>query len=342
MSHDIEIHDDGIASFYSLRSPAWHRLGQVSEEAKSFSEALRLADMEFSYDKTPLYTTVFSDEGVEVIEVEDKYSVTRRHERTGKYKNVGVVGKDYTVHTLPEIFGFTENLMDAGCVVETIGSLSDGHRAFLSIRTPQGVNVGGTDLTNIYFLGHTSFDGSSATTLHGTSVRVVCANTLAAATYGRDKKRTLKMRHTSELSYRVEAARQLLDISFELQADIGEIFSKLVDTNMRWEDGVGVVSRLFPLDAGLEGMAESRLTTGQKRSVSLVNTTRSAVLALWAGAATNAGNRENAYGLLNAVTEYADHFSRVQGEDKDARRAERVVLVQNEDMKNRALELLLV
>jgi hypothetical protein len=339
--HELELRD-GQAAFYSLRETAWHRLGHVSDEAKSFDEALELADMVYTYKKDPLYATSLHPNGVEIIDVPDKYSVTRYHPRTGEYKNVGVVGPDYTVHTLPEVFGFVENLMDAGCVVETLGSLYAGKRAFLSIRTPQGVKVGDNDLTNVYFLGHTSFDGSSATTLHSTGVRVVCANTLAAATYGRNKKRTLKIRHTSELAYRVEAARELLDISFELQSDLGEIWSKLVDTSMRFEDGRDVVEQLVPIEGGLDKMAENALTTGQKRSVTLVRDTRSQILQLWQTSKTNEGNEGNAYGLLNAVTEYADHYARVQGDDKDDRRAERVVLVQNEDMKNRALELLLV
>ncbi len=48
---------------------------------------------------------------------------------------------------------------------------------------------------------------------------------------------------------------------------------------------------------------------------------------------------KNAWRLFNSVTEYADYYSTVRG--NDTRRAERVVLAEGEVLKDRALDLLL-
>ena len=63
---------------------------------------------------------------------------------------------------------------------------------------------------------------------------------------------------------------------------------------------------------------------------------------LYKGSPTGPEERETGWGLFNAVTEYADWFSPVRGVDKDTIRAERILLGGMAELKDKALELLLV
>lgn len=338
MSHEIE----NNTRFYSLRVPGWHNLGFVSDEVLSISDACIAADMDFDWSLHPVYTTIMDMAGIETIDVPGKFANVRTNKRTGERTAYGPVGEKFTNHTIPQIFGFVDELQGGGAVLETLGSLGRGERAFVTIKLPNTVYIGGKDVSNLYLFAATAFDGSMATTVDATAVRVVCANTWRAAKAA--SQGLVKIRHTSALDISdVEKARRILDLSLDYQASMEALGNKLLGTSLRQEDAAAVVAALFPFPESVKpGFTRPEdLSAGEKRAVSVAQEKRAQVFSLYLNSPAKA-EEDTAWGLYNAVTEWADWFAPVRGDDKETARAEKVLLGGTEEVKDRALELLLV
>lgn len=337
MSHEIE----NNTRFYALREPGWHGLGFVSDEALPIGEAVIKADMDFDWSKHPIYATVMDMAGIETIEIPEKFANIRTNKRTGERTAYGPVGRQYTNHTIQEVFSFVDELQGGGAVIETLGSLGRGEREFITVKLPSTVYIGGKDISNLYMFGSTSFDGSTATSFDVTAVRVVCANTWKAAKQA--SQGVAKIRHTSALDISdVEKARRILDLSLDYTAAMEQLGNRLLGTSLRQEDAAQVVAALFPFPENVKpGMKLDDLSTGEKRQVTRAQELRQQVFSLYLNSPAKA-ETDTGWGLYNAVTEWADWYSPVQGDNADLKRAEKVLLGDTEGIKDRALELLLV
>lgn len=335
MAHDIESN----TKFYSLRQPAWHELGYVSETALGIDEALVAADMDFEWDLHPIHTTVMDTHGMNLLEIPEKFAVVRTNKRDHEQVAFGPVGKRYQVHSANEIFSFIDELQGGGATLETVGSLGRGEREFVVVRLPFDITIGDTDHSNMYLTGTTAFDGTQSTEFDITAVRIVCANTWDMAKLG--SKARAKVRHTSSLDVsNLEKARAVLNLSQSISADMQELGNKLLGITLRDEDAAAVVSQLFPFpDHVLPGMSYDKLTGAEKRSVQAAQEQRQKVFTLYKGSPTTPQG-DTAWGLFNSVTEYADWFSPVRG--GDTARAEKILLGEMTQIKDRALDLLLV
>lgn len=161
--------------FYSLRRPAWHVLGYVSQTEMGAAEAFNTISP-YSVGIENLTTS----SGISV-----PYRVIVRDPVPDdpNYKIFGIVGPEYK---LIDPLTFCETYDAAvGRPIETLGALNSGDTLFLSTKLPE-INVNG-DLVDSYLLGispytgWTGWSGISAIQLRVTHVRVVCNNTLMAA-----------------------------------------------------------------------------------------------------------------------------------------------------------------
>lgn len=336
--HDLEEFANGH-SFLALRTPGWHGLGTVVQEAVQIDDALRLANMEYEFTLEPVTTTALTNTGVTNLEIPGKRAVIRHRVQDNDVRALGVVGERFVVHTPRQMWSFIDGIVAGGAEIETLGSLGRGERAFITLRLPSTVQVGGTDRTDLYLICTTAFDGSQATRADLSAVRVVCANTWRAAQSASEAK--ISIRHTSALEGRVDIARRVLDVQVEYSQMLNELGNRLLTTPLRTEDAAQVISTLFPFPEGVDP-AKTRydlLSTGQKRSVTRTQEQRAQVMNLYTSSPVRA-EENTAWGLYNAVTEWADWVSPVKGDDRDAVRAERVLMGDTEAIKDRALVLL--
>jgi len=209
MSHLLEQYGD-MASFASLRQPAWHGLGTVIDEPVTTSEMLSLAHL--------------SGWNVRVEELDlpgrshrDYFATVRTNPFDGANDVLGVVGERYKVLQNEELFQFGDNLLDGG-QWETAGSIKNGTVVFGSLALDRETNLdpnGRGDKINNYLLVHTSHDGSLAIQASVTPVRVVCQNTLnmAVGYKGKGAKQSFRIRHTQTLQGKVTAAREALGMA---------------------------------------------------------------------------------------------------------------------------------
>lgn len=196
MAHEITNTDHLVLN----ARPAWHGLGTVVEKAPSPQEALRLARLDWQVQLHKLnYLTDLAPGTQRLVPVEHRAVV--RHNADGSTATLGVVGPEYTVIQNSVLAELAEQFNRDGVVkVESAGSLNGGARVWFLLKG-ETIEARPGDETHPYILLSNAHDGSAALTASGTTVRVVCSNTLAMAL---GSSRKIAFRHTSGIASRVE------------------------------------------------------------------------------------------------------------------------------------------
>lgn len=205
MSHQIE-------TMFSVKVTPWHKLGTVVSEAPTAAGAIRLAGLDWSVIKERLQTAAGK--------VVDAYAVIRESDGTV----VGdAVGPNWTPLQNREAFGWFDPFIESGLAkFETAGSLQQGRRIWILAqlnRRPMEIAPG--DTVRKYLLLSNSHDGTLATRVGFTPIRVVCANTLAMA-HDCDASRLIRFRHTKSLHRNLQDIQDTVnaaDAQFESTAE---------------------------------------------------------------------------------------------------------------------------
>ena len=194
-------------SGFFVKEPAWHRLGTTVSGVSNTLEGIKLAGLDWDVIERPVYTTmetpeelVFDQSGVTGWEVERAQTQKTIIERVAlpgwkalmrstDKMNLSIVRDRYTPLQNREAFAFLDPfIQDGDAVLESAGSLRKGKVIWVLARLKQDVQrVGfGTDEDTVapYLLISNAHDGTQAVRVFYTFIRVVCANTLAAAFAG--------------------------------------------------------------------------------------------------------------------------------------------------------------
>lgn len=262
----------------------------------------------------PLQAVEPRPDGVHTLDVPG-FATVRTHPFTGQPEALGVVGAGYTPIQNEEHAEFLNHLTDqSGAVFETAGSLRGGRQVFVTLQMPQSMKVGGTDQVDLNIAALNSHDGTSAFRVLVTPVRVVCANTQSAAL--RNHVSSISIRHTSGATAAVQAARDVLGLTFAYGEAFQAEAERLIDTTLTDAAFDGLVSQVFgPADR--DAPVRARNAEAQRRRTLFV---------LFADAETQAGIRGTAWAGYQAVTEYVDHYAPVRDKvDAAAARATRLL-----------------
>lgn len=222
--------------------------------------------------------------------------------RSDTKKPLAVVSKRFQVVQPGEILEFYRDLTaDNGFELETAGVLREGRKFWALASTGQSALLRGRDRVDGYLLLATACDGTLATTVQFTSVRVVCNNTLAVAV-GQGEG-AIKVPHRSQF----DAARVKRQLGVTVEA---------------WD---GFVERMKvlcarPVDPDTaEALLRRVLTYAVPNAAPVVNEHAvTGVRALCDGGGRGsqlASSRGTAWGLLNGITEYVDHHRRARSDD---------------------------
>lgn len=281
--HDIEVDDEGRASFFSARELPWHRLGAVTESVLTAREAIEVANLDWTVNLFPLFTQV----GDEWREVEDRRAVVR----SSDHKVLGTVGTHYVTFDNSEAFQFMDHLVDSGeAKYETAGSLRGGKIVFMTMKVPKEIMIGGEDKHELYLLLRTSHDGTKAISVYVTPIRVVCANTLALAIYGASVRQRWSVTHVSTVHGRLAEARDTLEMTFKYADEFQALGDRLLDISITDRD----------LDHVLDCVLPDRPKTAEVKD-QIKRLYQSSPTTLYQG---------TAWGALMSITEYFDHFRR--------------------------------
>ncbi|MEV6421823.1 DUF932 domain-containing protein [Streptomyces sp. NPDC051662] len=301
MSHGLEVHVDGTASFVSANGvDAWHRLGTVTQGALTAEEALEKSYLSgWNVRKIGGVNAVeITEHGVTRIDSPDDFFTVRDNPKTGAVERLGTVGSKYEPVQNEAHTEMLNLLVDeSGANFETAGSLHGGKNVFVTMKLPMGVQVGGFDRHDLYLAGLNSHDGSSAFRLLLSPTRVVCANTASMAR--RDAQASYSIRHTVGAKGKIAEARKALDIVFAYVESFEREAEKLINESMTLGEFEKVVEQIWPMDEPNPG--KRKVNNHRARMGTLRN--------LFENAETQAAIRGTRWAGYNAITEYLDHHA---------------------------------
>lgn len=341
MSHNIYRDSTGKDCMFVVgdRKAAWHELGQRVDGAVSWEQAMQLAGLNWKVAKQLNYAR----------NPEGKVVPTRSYTifRDSDNAELGTVGIDFTIRQNEDHFRFVDTLLEAngGSHYDSAGALGNGARIWCAVRVPKAdITVAGTDKSECYLVFTSAHDGSMAHTAKLSTVRVVCQNTLSAALS--DEGACFRVKHTRNAAARLDRAKDVLSGIAMDSARLADKLNLLASRRLTRESMTAILDKLFPKPKPAEGMTEVSAASETKRDNLLAD-----VLKLYESndRDTFPVIRGTPYNLLNAVTEYTDHFrnARITGSRAAAgytevqARAENAVSGTGDKLKAQALEVIL-
>ena len=295
MAHLLEQYGD-MASFASLREPAWHGLGTILDSEVSTTEMLQVAHLAG-------WNVRLEDVTLPGRSHKNYFAVTRTNPFDNGADVLGVVGERYKVLQNEELFSFADNMLDGGRW-ETAGSIKNGTVVFGSLALDREVVLdpnGATDKVNTYLLVHTSHDGSLAVQASVTPVRVVCQNTLNAALHG--VKQSFKIRHTTTVNGKVAAAREALGLANTYLDEFEKEAKALIETTISADTFFDIIKAAYPEpDKDVKGS----VTKWTNKIDTLWDIYQGDTVA-------QAGIMGTAWGAYNTLTERLDWFRNPRG-----------------------------
>lgn len=300
MSHEITVIDGNAEAFYA-NEPAWHGLGTVVNGTKTSEEAIKLARLDWEVEQRP---AVFISENDNPIETGKMVNV-----RSDIQKALGVVGPGYRPVQNWEAFAFLDSLVHDGHLeYESAGSLKGGSDVWMLAKFPGDFYVTDDDPSRDYILLYNTHDGSKTLQIIPTSIRVVCWNTLSYALSKATE--AYKTRHTINVMERTDKAMEQLGIMNHSRQKMQEIMRNLAQMDVNSEYVDTFMDKIFPKPNPdpKSVMAESII----KRWVDK----RSVVRENFESVDVTDATRNTRYGLLQAITRYADHSMKTRGSDE--------------------------
>ena len=94
--------------------------------------------------------------------------------------------------------------------IETVGSLCNGAKVFVTLKSEIPIDLGNNDLTEQYLVLLNGHDGNTAISAYFTNVRVVCQNTLNASLGNCVQKHTV--RHTANAKDNLTEALKIMRV----------------------------------------------------------------------------------------------------------------------------------
>jgi phage/plasmid-like protein (TIGR03299 family) len=270
------------------------RLKAELEGLATGAEIREAAGLNWAVEKKPIYV------GRKGPLVPDKFAVVRDDTE----QPLGVVGKAYQLVQNEELDAWGDALVDSGeAKYETAGSLRGGKTVFLSMELNHlEINVGGDkvdEAIKTFLLLTNTHDGTKALEAAITCVRVVCVNTLNMAL--REAKSHFRLRHVGSMQGKVAAAREALGITFRYTEELKRLGDQLLLKKVVDEQVYEILSQaVWPVSPEWsENRLENSLAQG---AYELYQTSE------------NLDNiRGTAWGVLQAVAEFADHEATFKG-----------------------------
>ena len=293
MSHEIVIRQNGFAeiAFAGDQKP-WHGLGQQVPEGADIDAWCQLAGLNWEIHRSPVQFINGSNH---------EYSNFNVLYRSDSNVPLSVVSQHYKLVQPKAVLEFFRDLVSHdGFSIETAGSLKGGRRIWALAKTHLDGEIVDGDFFKTYLLLVTSYDGSLATTAQFTSVRVVCNNTLQMS-LGADTQGQVRIRHNSVFDP-LSVKDQLGLNAHRVYQDFMDKMTSLANQSVSQHQAKAVVTAL---------MAKFSKEPAESRGYKVI-------LDLFNGSAKGSkmdGVQGTAWGLLNAVTEYADFHIRAKDQD---------------------------
>lgn len=295
MAHHIE-------NMAFVGATPWHGLGSQLSRNQPLEVWQREAGMDWHIEESPVRFVAGASSHLSSIHSYPEQKVLYRSDTKAP---LSVVSNRYKVVQPNEVLEFYRDLTEyAGYELETAGVLKGGKKFWALARTGQSSVLKGRDEVNGYLLLATSCDGTLATMVTPTTVRVVCNNTLAVAVNGASQ--AIRVPHSTE--FNPQRVKQQLGISVSQWSEFMYRMKTLSERKVKPKEALQYFLQVIcSTDTDLEDRKQlpqhralqkvQDLYQGQGRGSQLVSA------------------QDTAWGLLNAVTEFVDHEKRARSTD---------------------------
>jgi len=289
MAHQLTTRADGKVEFAYLAKDGlpWHGLGQAVPDNASIDDWKIAAGMDWKIQRGVVRYNI--DREGRQLSMPDQHVLFRSDSK----RALGVVSEGYKVVQPGEVIEFFREIAHVGGLeMSAAGTIFDGKRFWATAKIGDASPLGLQDKVGGFLLISTSADGSMATEVRRTTVRVVCNNTLQMA---RAEKSSFKITHRSVFDAdQVKAFMGLNDVAW---AKFKQDMVRMANTPVTNDTAERVLKELF----------ETTVSAGYKKT-----------MALFQGEGVGSqldGSAGTAWGLINAVTEYADRHVRARSEE---------------------------
>ncbi|MFZ3120381.1 MAG: DUF932 domain-containing protein [Variovorax sp.] len=314
---------------YAGETP-WHMLGQQLPVKQPLEVWAQKAGLNWTICQAPVHYMSERTGGMEALKAFEEQKVLYRSDTKAA---LSVVSSRYQVVQPQEVLEFYRDLTQvSGYEMETAGVLKAGRKFWALARTGQQTILKGSDIVDGYLLLATSCDGTLATTVTPTTVRVVCHNTLTIALNGASSD-AIRVPHST--NFDADAIKRQLGIAVSRWDDFMHRMKILSESKVKTKESLDYFVWVLcgpsaAKDTGEKGRLE-RAAIPHERAVKKVQ-------ALYEGrgrGAELAAAKGTVWGLLNAVTEYVDHERRARNREY---RLDSAWFGQGAALKQRALD----
>lgn len=320
---------------------SWTR-GGTAVEAGSASEAARQAGLDWNVMLADMQAYVKSE--VNPYEtVTDYYPVPKKQAviKLGKDDDnqvIGVVGDKYKVVQNMEVFSALDSLVDSGQARYTAaGEYNNGANIWMIMELPIGVNVA-NDPHAAFLLVQSSHDGSCAVRIRPIIERLFCRNQINRLITGKKTNDyTYVMKHTTNSKLSPSEIGNIIQLSYDSIQQYESIADTLIKREITHSQAREFFKRVWALPSTVEGKPYHLLTQGERRQQTIAITARDRAFDIYSESPTQENIRGTAFGMWQAVVEYADHHASGGAE----RLAVATLSGRNDKVKDKALGLVL-
>ena len=267
----------------------WHKLGQMVGSAQTWEDTMKLAQLDWSVQKEQLTNPLTN-------KIMPAWAIFRSDNKDF----LGTVGEQYMPIQNIKMGEHIDHLIKDinGAHYESAGVLGIGERVWAMARIPVDIQIKGTnDISKSFLLCTTSHDGSMAYTLKLVSVRVVCNNTLTQALS--EKYQTVRVKHTANAINRIDGKVKQANSFLGLIEDMNQKMNELALRKMTKESNQKIMDAMF----GNDWRDSTRKRDQVEQIAQLFSQNDHNAIPQIKG---------TAYNLLNAFTEYEDHYRSVR------------------------------
>jgi len=302
MAHELTIHN-GRAEMAFVGETPWHKLGQRLEPGADIDTWKQAAGMDWTIRRGDIM--YYADRAQKDMKVVDDTKILYRADNGYK---LGLVSNKYQVVQPGEVLEFFRDLAgEGGFDLHTAGTLFGGKRYWALAKVAQG-KISGWDEIGGFILLSSTADGTRATEIRETTVRVVCNNTLSMA-IAADNKNVIRVSHRE--TFNADSIKEKLGLShehFNQFLETADLLSTIKISNATAENFVRKVLAKASGKKVIVGDDEDEDTmVAETKSRGL-----EMILGLFDGhgkGSNQKGAKGTAWGLVNAVTEYVDHLA---------------------------------
>jgi len=273
------------------RIASWASIG-TTLDTTAVDDALTKAKLNYEVTKETLWLA-------DKTKVDDMVANTYLDEKGHKHI-LGVVGEKYEVVQNRDGFAFVDYISDGLKFVK--GGMTHTGMIYLIAELPE-VDVLG-DTFKPYVIFRNSFNGKYQLSAAITPLRVVCQNQFNFAF--KNVENTINIRHSARVNERMEEAKYILQGVAQYMGKLNEMAKQFSSIKMTKSDLELAVNMLFPMPSNADERAKLVLASQKSAFVKMLD------------ADDNQNHKGNAWGLVNAYTDYITHTSIRKGRYDDS------------------------